>query len=98
MVEKGFELKMEQLLKRLMNGTKWLEDTQERLLAMEHVGIGSELEAQFLDAIELWDDLDKAVRGIYPDFQGCVLGNIPSCKPASPIRCRGCAAVGSRAL
>ena len=80
---------MNQLLTRLRNGETWLHDTSERLLAMEHVGIGTELEVAFLDAIGLWDDLDMALRNIYPDFQGCVLDG-KTCAGDAPVRCRWC--------
>lgn len=81
---------MEQLLTRLKKGVAWLTDAQERLLAMERVGRGTELETQFLDAIALWDSLDMALWNIYPEFQGCVLAP-NKCLSDAPIRCRGCA-------
>ena len=81
---------MNQLLTRLRNGETWLRDTNERLLAMECIGCGTELEVAFLDAIDLWDNLDMALRNIYPEFTGCVLGEGQECAGSAPIRCRSC--------
>lgn len=82
---------MEQLLKRLRSGEAWLRNANVQLLAMEDVGVGSYLEAQFLDALELWDSLDVVLRNIYPEFIGCVLGEGKACGYTSVVRCRWCA-------
>ena len=80
---------MNQLLTRLRNGETWLRGTSEQLLAMEHVGRGTELEIAFLDAVDLWDNLDMALRNLYPDFRGCVLDG-KACAGDAPVRCRAC--------
>ena len=80
---------MEQLLTRLRNGETWLHDACEQLLAMEGIGRGTQLEAQFLDAMILWDELDMTLRNIYPEFQGCVLDG-KTCAGDAPVRCCWC--------
>ena len=58
---------------------------------MYNVGLGTQLEVDFLDAIDLWDNLDKALHGIFPDFKSCVLGEGRECAGDAPVRCRACA-------
>ena len=80
---------MEQLLTRLTKGSSWLHDANEQLLAMEYIGRGTELEIAFLDAIDLWDNLDMALRNTYSDYRGCVLDG-KTCAGDAPVRCRWC--------
>ena len=82
---------MNQLLTRLRKGSIWLSDCQYRLL-MKVWGDLDETEA-FLEAIDLWDNLDLALRNIYPEFQGCVLGEGQECAGSAPVRCRHCSTV-----
>ena len=82
---------MNQLLTRLRNGETWLRDTNEQLLAMEHVGRGTELESSFLDAIELYCQLEMLLRSVYPTYEGCVLGEGQMCEATATVRCRHCA-------
>ena len=82
---------MNQLLTRLRNGSVWLSDCQDRL-RMKEWGDQDET-AAFLDAIDLWDNLDMALRNIYPEFTGCVLGAGQECAGDAPVRCRWCSGV-----
>ena len=76
------------LLSRLRNGSIWLQETHEHLVATGERY--TRLEEKFLNAIDLFDGLDKLVRELY-GYQDCILGSGQHCTEESPVSCRACA-------
>jgi len=77
-------------LRRLHKGMEWLTEVDKRLRAIQDRD--KRLVARFLEALDLWDNLDKMVRELY-HFEGCVLGPGQRCPDDAPVACRYC---GSR--
>lgn len=76
------------ILSRLVQGATWLIATQEQLLSMPSLGVGTPLEDQFLLGIDLWDCLHNVVDS---GGNNCVLEASGPCKEKAIVTCRACA-------
>ena len=81
---------------RLLNGVIWLTDRHAKLMNMERIGIGSKAEEEFLDALMMWNALEFTLRFVYPEYQGCSLGEGRHCQNATPVSCRSCGGLGDK--
>ena len=81
------------LTDRLRKGIDWLSSTSAELLAMTepNAGVGSWVEALFVESLDLWDRLERQLRAVY-GFPGCVMdsGEGQQCPDRSPVRCLAC--------
>ena len=78
---------MERSIARLRKGQDWLIQEYDALMDMPDLGLGSRREAKFLEALDLWDNLDQMLRFIY-GFKSCPM--IGVCRRDAPVVCRAC--------
>ena len=83
---------MERIIGRLRKGQSWLTAENDALLALPDIGLGSPQETRFLEALDLWDNLDQLLRSIY-GFTRCPMVGV--CQRDAPVICRACGAAAS---
>lgn len=82
-----------EILEMLKSHQNILIKFDNKLHQMPDVGIGTDLECEFIESLHDWADLDESVRNIF-GFKGCIWGPDQKCNPESPVVCVDCADTG----
>ena len=84
------------LLRRLVNGQRWLTDTHLELATLPGAGLSDPRNAQVGDGLNLWDRLEKLLRsGVcrYP-ADTCIHGPGKHCPRDAVVICEACVSPG----
>ncbi|MEX2599300.1 MAG: hypothetical protein WD533_06555 [Dehalococcoidia bacterium] len=90
--------KRRRLIDRLKGGQSWLDATSDGFLNMPELGVGSELEARYRRAFDLWPGLEAELRLLFPEYTDCIHGLGKTCWEHSTVRCSACARDAERRL
>ena len=78
-----------QLTQRITKGNAWLWQESRALNNLDDAGIGSDREAQFIEAFDLRISLERLLRTVHA-FEGCIDGAGRTCEPLAVVRCEYC--------
>ena len=82
------------LLTRLRAGQSWLIDTGRKLMKMDDLGFGSALESQYLEGVQVWDDLERELRDLH-EYQSCIHASSGKCPARVVVVCRACSSTNT---